>query len=98
VASETINNTGKWRNRVHFIFVTLIAMSLLSLLTFVNWTGNAHSNESLLAAIEAFGSSVFEEDHRACLDAGMNDFVSKPIDLNETLVKLDKWLPNDGPG
>ena len=40
-------------------------------------------------------ANVLNSDRRACLDAGSNDFVSKPIDRAELINKLDRWLtPN----
>ena len=46
-------------------------------------------------SILAMTANVFEEDRRACLEAGMNDFVAKPIDVNEMFDKLIRWLPGE---
>ncbi|MEE8366031.1 MAG: response regulator [Gammaproteobacteria bacterium] len=43
--------------------------------------------------ILAMTANVFAEDRQACLSAGMNDFVAKPIDLNNLFSTLAKWLP-----
>jgi CheY-like chemotaxis protein len=32
------------------------------------------------------------EDHAHCLDAGMDGFVSKPIDLDDLRAALDHWI------
>jgi CheY-like chemotaxis protein len=40
----------------------------------------------------AMTASAFEEDKRRCLDAGMNDFIPKPIDPSVLYDKLLYWL------
>ncbi len=47
--------------------------------------------------ILAMTANVFEEDRRACVDAGMNDFVAKPFRLKELFSTIDKWLTRDKP-
>jgi PAS domain S-box-containing protein len=42
--------------------------------------------------IIAMTANVFREDIEKCLQAGMNDHVGKPIDLEEVLEKLRKYL------
>ena len=42
--------------------------------------------------IVAMTADVFKEDVKLCIEAGMNDHICKPIDFNEMLGKLKKYL------
>ena len=43
--------------------------------------------------IIAMTANVFREDVDKCLAVGMNDHIGKPLDFNEVLGKLGKYLP-----
>ncbi len=43
----------------------------------------------------AMTANVRDEDRRACVDVGMNDFLGKPIDRGRLLQCLQRWLPTD---
>jgi PAS domain S-box-containing protein len=42
--------------------------------------------------IVALTAGAFEEDRQRCLEAGMDDFLAKPIDIEELMVTLGHWL------
>jgi CheY-like chemotaxis protein len=42
--------------------------------------------------IVAMTANVFKEDVERCVEAGMNDHIGKPVDINELLAKLKHYL------
>jgi CheY-like chemotaxis protein/HPt (histidine-containing phosphotransfer) domain-containing protein len=44
--------------------------------------------------IIAFTAGITPEERQRCLDAGMNDHVTKPINLGDLLATLQRWLPH----
>jgi signal transduction histidine kinase/CheY-like chemotaxis protein/HPt (histidine-containing phosphotransfer) domain-containing protein len=50
------------------------------------------------AAIPIIGmtANVFEKDKQACISAGMNDFIPKPLELKQFLATVARWLTAAG--
>lgn len=51
--------------------------------------------------IIAMTANAYDEDRKRCLDAGMDDFLIKPVDLNQLYSTLLQWLDRraeDAPG
>ena len=45
--------------------------------------------------IIALTANAFTDDREKCLEAGMNDFVAKPIDIKSLLARIVHWIPMD---
>ena len=48
--------------------------------------------------INALTAKAFVEDEKNCLEAGMNDFMTKPVDYKALLSRVDMWLGVAGSG
>jgi signal transduction histidine kinase/DNA-binding response OmpR family regulator len=46
--------------------------------------------------IVAWTANAYEEDHLSCREAGMDDFLVKPIDASALRETMTRWLPGQG--
>jgi PAS domain S-box-containing protein len=47
--------------------------------------------------VVALTANALQGDDEKCLNAGMDDYLSKPVALEKLTAILEKWLPDDGP-
>ena len=53
----------------------------------------ALDGDKALIPVIAITANAMSKDRERCVEAGMNDYMSKPVDLHELKEKLLKWLP-----
>ena len=54
---------------------------------------SAHS-DAIKIPIIALTANSFQEDRDMANDAGMNDFLTKPLEIDLFCTVLQKWIPN----
>ncbi len=54
--------------------------------------GESSASDSRIPII-AMTANAMKGDREACLNAGMDDYISKPVDIDVVSAKLKQWLP-----
>ncbi|MCG7550084.1 hybrid sensor histidine kinase/response regulator [Pseudoalteromonas sp. Of7M-16] len=54
--------------------------------------GAIHSNIPIIAMT----ANAMQGDRQKCLDAGMDDYITKPIETDKVIEKLEYWINNNG--
>ena len=78
------------RNTTYELILMDVQMPIMDGLEATRVIRSISGNENL--PILAMTANIFEDDRQACLEAGMNDFVAKPVDLENLFLTIIKWL------
>jgi len=54
---------------------------------------NAEIDTGTHTTIIALTANALERDRRACIDAGMDDYLAKPLEIEALRTVLERWLP-----
>lgn len=75
-----------WNNSAEDEFDVILMdlmMPVMNRLTAAKKIRSSDRKDAKSVAIIAMSANVFKEDIKACADAGMSDYISKPIDINK---------------
>ena len=87
-ALELLNQTRDYRYDLIFMDCQMPVMD--------GFEATQHIRDSQLpeadTPIVAVTANAMSGDEKLCLDAGMNDYLSKPINMDQVRVMVSKWL------
>ena len=55
-----------------------------------------HEGDTVHVPIIAVTAYAMKEDRERCLEAGMDDYISKPLQPNDLRVALERWVASHG--
>ena len=58
-------------------------------------TGTGNNNTENHIPIIAMTANAMKEDRKKCLDAGMDDYIAKPIKREIVFEAIEKWVLSD---
>ncbi len=79
-----------WNNKTFDLVLMDLQMPVMDGLTATRAIRQRH--EGLELPIVAMTANVMSGDRERCLEAGMNDHIAKPIDPDDLLHKLRRWI------
>ncbi len=85
------------QNSEYDLLLTDIHMPLMDGYELAGKIRQAEQQTGAHLPIIAITANAMEEDARHCMESGMDDFVSKPVRLDELHAVLQQWLTNEKP-
>ena len=83
-----LNKATEYRYDIIFMDVSMPVMDGLTATRHIRAT----NDHNAVVPIIALTAHAMESDKQACFDAGMNDYLSKPIDESRMLAMFYRWL------
>jgi PAS domain S-box-containing protein len=96
IVVDTVNNGREALEKIqttHYVLVLMdVQMPIMDGLEATRCIRAIAGNDNL--PVLAMTAGVLDDEKQNCIIAGMNDFVAKPIELNNLFSSLIKWLPD----
>lgn len=90
IANNGEEAVEKARENTYHIILMDLAMPVMDGLTATRYI-RSEEGANKQTTIIAMTANAFAEDRERCVDAGMNDYISKPIDVRQFVDCLHKW-------
>jgi CheY-like chemotaxis protein len=97
-AASGVEALAKWRREGHNLVITDLQMPEMDGYTFARAIrAEQDQGTKRKPTVVAFTANTHSEALEQCIDAGMDDYVTKPAELVTLRAKLAQWLGNDAP-
>ena len=93
-ASSGTEALAKWRREGHNLVITDLQMPEMDGYTFVRAI-RCEQDQANRPTVVAFTANTHSEALDRCMDAGMDDYLTKPAELVALRAKLKQWLGSD---
>jgi len=97
-ASSGLEALAKWRREGHNLVITDLQMPEMDGYTFARAIrAEQDQGKKRKPTVVAFTANTQSEALEQCMDAGMDDYLTKPAELVTLRAKLAQWLGSDAP-
>ncbi|MGH8669508.1 MAG: response regulator, partial [Burkholderiales bacterium] len=97
-ASSGVEALAKWRREGHSLVITDLQMPEMDGYTFARAIrAEQDQGNKRRPTVVAFTANTHSEALEQCMDAGMDDYLTKPAELVTLRAKLAQWLGSDAP-
>ena len=90
-ADNGVEALDKLKNKNYDIILTDIQMPEMNGYELTHAIRNNEKDSNQHSTIIAITANAMQGDEQRCLESGMDDFISKPVDMNKLQQVLEKW-------
>jgi len=91
-AANGVDALGKWRSNDYHLLMTDIHMPTMDGYELVKRIHNTQQFARNRIPVIAITADAMEDQLKRCLDAGIDDYIVKPVDIENLKQVLNKWL------